>query len=132
MSYEEYHNLALKCQNDGKYRVFTFDISDSSKMSSEELLEAKICGCILMERVYQDLLLMEKSINKKILINDEGFNTILDDYTIENEMQVPVDWFLFYGDSFGITIYNKSIKNDSLFCFTCFSKFVTSILTFML
>ena len=37
MSYEEYNDLFLKCQDIGKYHVFTFDIVDSKKWKIERV-----------------------------------------------------------------------------------------------
>lgn len=44
MSYEEYNDMFLKCQDTGKYHVFTFDIVGSKKWKIEHVkLQDKNC-----------------------------------------------------------------------------------------
>lgn len=103
MSYIEYNDLLLKCQNIGKYRLFTLDLIDSGNTKLEKYNNLKTA----MERIYQDILMLEKELNKQILITNEGFKTPLD----ENISFLQEDWFIL-GDAVGITIYNKSIPTE--------------------
>ena len=106
MSYKEYNDLMLKCQENGGYRVFTIDIKNSKLLPNRE--EAIYNLITLIERTYQDILALGKELNKPILIDDEGYKSILDEQNLKNEGQMPYDWFI-YGDAVGITIHNNSI-----------------------
>ena len=108
MSYDEYNDLMLKCQKTGKYRVFTVDISNSKGLYGPNMMEEYYNLYMLIERTYQDILMLEKELNKQILITDEGYKTAIDEATLNNEGQMPYDWFI-YGDAVGITIHNGSI-----------------------
>ena len=114
MSYNEYNDLLLKCQKTGKYRVFTIDLMNSSSMNSELRFESQYSLITLIERIYQDILMLEKELNKRILIKDEGFDTFLDKQELKNEGQMPYDWFL-YGDAVGLTIHNNSIPREVIY-----------------
>ena len=55
--------------------------------------------------------MLEKELNKQILITDEGFNTALDKQELDNIGQVPTDWFIL-GDAAGLTIHNNTIPTE--------------------
>lgn len=111
MSYKEYNDLLVKCQKNGKYRVFTIDIVNSSNMNAEERINIEYSLINIIERIYQDIKMLEKELNKQILITDEGFNTALDKQELDNIGQVPTDWFIL-GDAAGLTIHNNTIPTE--------------------
>lgn len=103
MSYIEYNDLLLKCQKTGKYRLFTLDLIDSGNAKLEKYNDLRT----VMEIIYQDILMLEKELNKQILITNEGFKPPFD----ENISFLQEDWFIL-GDAVGITIYNKVIPTE--------------------
>ena len=103
MPYEDYNNLLLMCQNYGQYRVFTFDIVNSSKMNTEERTQAQLNIRKLIERTYQDLYILGFELRRQILLDD------IDGFRYEQRGRLPHDWFEF-GDAVGLTIHNKSIN----------------------
>ena len=60
MSYKEYNDLLVKCQKNGKYRVFTIDIVNSSNMNAEERINIEYSLINIIERIYQDIKMLEK------------------------------------------------------------------------
>jgi len=110
MSYKEYNDLLLKCQLSGKYRVFTFDLIDSSKCDTIAYQNS----LILIERIYQDILMLGKALNKKILINDK-YSSMLEISKNKGSFEVPYDWFIIGGDTVGLTIYNNSIPSGIIY-----------------
>ncbi len=109
MSYIEYNDLLVKCQNDGLFRVFTFDIVGSRQMEEQEAIKAHENAIILIERLYQDLNYLQDELCEQILIDDLGFKTPLDGENMPNDWQIPYDWFMI-GDTVGLTIYNGTVS----------------------
>ena len=112
MSAEEYNNLLLACQDTGAYRVFTFDIEDSKQYKPEDRYMAYRESCIVMERVYQDLKMLQEQTGRQILLDDKQFKPVTQMAILENAGQVPYDWFIIDGDAFGITIHNGSVAPE--------------------
>ena len=67
MSTYEYNDLFLKCQNTGKYHVFTFDIVNSKNMSIETRRNAQPKLVSLMFKIYEEIQNIEKKSTLKIL-----------------------------------------------------------------
>lgn len=106
-----YIDLFLKCQETGKYRIFTFDIKDSKKMKNRYQAQLQIFN--LIDNIYSDLKQLEIKLNKKILLDEEGYTH----YKSQNKNS----GFAFkyepfnIGDMVGLTIYNGSIDNDVIY-----------------
>jgi len=109
MSTFEYNDLFLKCQSNGKYHVFTFDIKDSKKIDSKnrEILQHKLIELILT--MYKMLKHKEKKENKKILVFEKDF-THLEENKKTNGFGLKVEPFIL-GDVIGLTVYRDSISN---------------------
>ena len=111
MSTHEYNDLFLKCQETGKYHLFTFDIKDSKKMSKKERLEAqyKLIELILM--MYRMIQEKEKIENKKILVFEKDFVKLGD--TKLNVFGYKQEPFI-YGDVIGFTVYRNTITEKEV------------------
>ena len=119
MSTHEYNDLFIKCQETGKYHVFTFDIKNSKKISDITNAQYKLIELnIMMYRMIQE---EEKKQNKKILVFEEGFTKFgesrLNDFGYKQEPFV-------YGDLIGFTVYRDTItKEEVLSIFNKVKKF---------
>lgn len=119
MSYNEYNDLFLKCQDNGMYHTFTFDIVGSKKMDYKTRYETQLLLFELAGLMYLKLRSIEKRTQKRILIYDDSFVNLFDvrqhaGYGIKIE---PI----IFGDMLAITVYRDSItKNEMLELFqTC-------------
>lgn len=109
MSTYEYIDLCEKAQNENsKYRVFTFDIVNSKKMSKEVRNIATCQMELLMFRVYNEILNIEKLENRKILLK-EDIVPYKDRHLVDRKFGMLFEPFLF-ADTFGFTVYNGSIS----------------------
>ena len=110
MSTYEYNNLFLKCQDIGRYHVFTFDIESSKKMDNKTRMDAQVKLIKLMKGIYKTLEEIQKKTSKKILVFEEGF--------VSFDSGLPVRGFgmkqepFIIGDTFGFTIYRDSLDDD--------------------
>ena len=111
MSTFEYNDLFLKCQQTGKYHVFTFDIVDSKKMSFKTRYDAqfKIAELILM--VYKIIEKKQLEENKKILVFEEEFTKLGEER--KNVFGYKQEPFI-YGDLIGFTVYRDAITSDEV------------------
>lgn len=106
-----YIDLFFKCQETGKYRIFTFDIKNSKKMKNRYQAQLQIFN--LIDNIYKDLKQLEIKLDKKILLDEEGYTH----YTQKNEnsgFAFKYEPFVI-GDMVGLTIYNGSIDNDIIY-----------------
>lgn len=108
-----YNDLLLKCQRNGKYRVFTFDIKESTKMPVLKRRVAQYQIKNLIERTYRDVEQLQTSLNTKILLKEDGFGH-MNDTTISNDFALRYDPFL-HGDTTGFTIYNNSLEPEVIY-----------------
>lgn len=113
MSTSEYHDLFLKCQGTGKYHMFSFDIVESRKMSTEKRKEASEKMMKLMFSMYSELEELEKTLNRKILVFEEGFARF-------NDKDKPRGFGVKYepiveGDAFCFTIYRDSVDRETVY-----------------
>ena len=105
-----YIDLFLKCQDKGKYRIFTFDIKNSTQMKNRYQAQLQIFN--LIDNIYSDLKELEIKLNKKILLDEEGYTH----YTEKNNVGFAFKYEPFVlGDMVGLTIYNNSIDNDIIY-----------------
>ena len=109
MSTYEYNDLFLKCQDNGKYHVFIFDIKNSKKMADRINARYKLIELnIMMYRMIQE---EEKKQNKKILVFEEGFTKFGDNRL--NNFGYKQEPFI-YGDLIGFTVYRDTITKQSV------------------
>ena len=125
MSYDEYNNLFLKCQNDGIFETFTFDIKNSKKMDNYNVSIAKKKLYFMISMMYLILRKKEIKLNNKILIEEDDFSYLCLDNKkceflspnmtnpIKNEFGFKIEPFKF-GDMVGITVYKNSISVDDI------------------
>ena len=111
MSTSEYNDLFLKCQDTGKYHVFTFDIIGSKKMDSNKRKQAQYKIIELAMMMYRTIKKIERKENKKILVFEENFSK-LGEYRI-NDFGVKQEPFLF-GDLIGFTVYRDTISKEEV------------------
>ena len=105
-----YIDLFLKCQEKGKYRIFTFDIKNSKQMKNRYLAQLQIFS--LIDNIYSDLKQLEIKLDRKILLDEEGYTH----YTQKNNVGFAYKYEPFvFGDMVGLTIYNNSIDNDIVY-----------------
>ena len=111
MSTDEYNNMFLKCQNNGLYHMFAFDLKNSKSMSDEQryIAEKKLYTILL--NVYTYLQELEKKTGQKIVLEKEK---------LEGEAWLNREPY-FIGDAGEITIYRDSISNDDFI--TIFNEF---------
>lgn len=111
MSTYEYNDLFVKCQETGKYHVFTFDLKDSKKMSFEKRhdTQLKIVELILM--LYRKIEKIELVQNKKILVFEDGFTKLGEERI--NDFGYKQEPFI-YGDLIGLTVYRATITKDEV------------------
>lgn len=121
MSTSEYNDLFLKCQDTGKYHVFTFDMVGSSKFRAEgkynERLAVQIKLMELNMLVYRLIQKKELEENKKILVFEDGFVHYpypeTDPTWISNGFGYKMEPFLF-GDLIGFTAYRDTITKEEV------------------
>lgn len=113
MSTYEYNDLYLKCQNNGQYHVFVFDIKDSKKMNIQTRNAAQNKMIKLMINIYKTIEKIEKSTNRKILVFEEDF-VAFKSYTSYKGFGVKQEPFL-YADTFGFTVYRDSIDKEIIY-----------------
>lgn len=111
MSTHEYNDLFLKCQNTGKYHVFTFDIEGSKKMENSERLKAQYKIIELAMMMYKIIEEKELKGNKKILVFESDFTKLGEPR--KNIFGYKQEPFLF-GDLIGLTVYRDTITNDEV------------------
>lgn len=111
MSTSEYNDLFLKCQDTGKYHVFTFDIAGSKKMSKAVrcLAQYKLIKLILL--IYSEIREIEMNENKNILVFESDFTKLGEDR--KNVFGYKQEPFLF-GDLIGFTVYRDAITRDEV------------------
>ena len=123
MSYNEYNDMFLKCQDTGKYHVFTFDIVGSKKMDYKTRYETQLLLFELAGLMYLKLRSIEKRKQKSILMYDDRFRNMFDTRlpSINGITQEP----LIFGDMFAITVYRDSItKKEMLDLFNSCKKLI--------
>ena len=113
MSTFEYNDLYLKCQNNGTYHVFIFDIINSKNMDKEYRYLAQLHLIKLMNNIYEELKKIEQTQNKKILVFEEDFITFESNQPSKT-FGLKQEPFLF-GDTFGFTVYTNSIEKETIY-----------------
>lgn len=109
MSTHEYNDLFLKCQETGKYHVFTFDIIASKKLENRLEAQIKIIELILM--VYRKIEKKELEEKKKILVFEDEFTKLGEKrLNIFGYKQEP----FIYSDVIGFTVYRDTITNEEV------------------
>ena len=104
MSTYEYIDLCKKAQNaNSKYKVFTFDIVNSKKMSKEVRNMASYKMELLMLKMYNEILNIEKRENKRILLKEDVV-PYKDRQLVNKKFGMLYEPFIF-ADTFGFTIY---------------------------
>lgn len=111
MSTHEYNDLFLKCQNSGRYHVFTFDIVGSKKMEHKIRYDAQYKIMELAMMIYKIIEQKELKENKKILVFEDEF-TKLGEYRL-NVFGYKQEPFIF-GDLIGLTVYRDSITTQEV------------------
>lgn len=111
MSTYEYIDLCKKAQNsNSKYRVFTFDIINSKKMNKEVRNIASYKMELLMLKIYNEILNIEKIKNKEILLKEDVVS-YKERFLVDRKFEMLYEPFLF-ADTFGFTVYNGSIEEE--------------------
>jgi len=114
MSYEEYNDMFLKCQDTGKYHVFTFDIVGSKNMDDKTRYEAQLLLFELAGLIYLKLKSIESRTKKRILIYEDSFCNMFDSNTKSHSGFGIRSEPLIYGDMLAITIYRDSISKKEM------------------
>lgn len=104
-----YIKLFNEAYSKGKYHTFVFDIKNSQKLENREKAQYQIIE--LIERIYFDLVELEKLLNKQILLHDDTYGNMFD--KIDNDFRHKYEPFIF-GDAVGITILSNSISDKVL------------------
>ena len=112
MSTYEYNDLYLKCQNNGQYHVFVFDIKDSRKMNVQTRNDAQNKMIKLMTNIYKTIKKIEISTNRRILVFEEDFVTFKSQKSYK-DFGVKQEPFLF-GDLIGFTVYRDTISKEEV------------------
>lgn len=110
MATYEYNDLFLKCQNTGKYHVFTFDIVGSRNMDKRTRLDAHYKSIKMITMIYDEIRRIEDITSKKILVFEDDFVHMDEKYEGFGFKKEP---FIF-GDMVGFTIYRDSISDDTV------------------
>lgn len=108
-----YIDLFLKCQEYGKYKIFTFDIKDSKHMNSNDRNIAQKQILNLIDNIYSDIKKLEVTLNKQILLKEEDYTH----FKVKNKnsgFAFKYEPFIL-GDMVGLTIYNGSLDNDIVY-----------------
>lgn len=110
MSYEEYNDMFLKCQDTGKYHVFTFDIVGSKKMDDRirEIARQKLLKFITL--FYNKLYRKGIDENKKILISKSNYGFL---GNVSDGFGMKVEPFIL-GDVVGLTVNRGSITKNEM------------------
>ena len=111
MSTHKYNDLFLKCQDTGKYHVFTFDIKESKKMilPVRQIAQYKLVKLNLL--MYQEIEKLEKKENRKILVFEEDCTKFGE--ARKSVFGVKQEPFLL-GDLMGFTVYRGTITRDEV------------------
>jgi len=104
----EYNDLFFKCQSNGIYHVFTFDVKDSKKIENGDNVNLKLINLITI--IYKKIQEIELQQNKKILVFEEDFTHIGEKLMQFGYKQEP---FL-YADTIGFTIYRNSLSTEEI------------------
>ena len=113
MSYNEYNDLFLKCQDTGKYHVFTFDIVGSKEMDDKTRYDTQILLIELAGLMYLKLFSEETKRQKRILVFDDDFCNMFDFSKPQAGFGIKIEPYIF-GDMFAITIYRDSLTNEEV------------------
>lgn len=113
MSSFEYNDLYLKCQENGIYHMFVFDIVNSKKMSVPYRNESQTKMIKLMNKMYKTIKNIEKSSNKKILVFEKDFVSFNSNKNYKGFGMKQEPFLL--GDTFGFTIYRDSLSKDIVY-----------------
>lgn len=105
MSYSEYNDMFIKCQNSGKFHIFTFDIVNSQNLDNNIRNKAQKELIMLSKLLYEEIQKIEKKNNIKIL---------LDMKELDSKIVINNEPFIF-GDMFGFTVYRNTIEYDQVF-----------------
>lgn len=109
MSTYEYNDLFFKCQSDGIYHIFTFDVKDSKKIEDRNDVNLKLINLITL--VYKKIQEIELQQNKEILVFEKGFTHYGETKLMEfGYKQEP----FIYGDTIGFTIYRDSLSRQEI------------------
>jgi len=110
MSYEEYNDMFLKCQDIGKYHVFTFDIVGSKKMDdrTREIARQKLLKFITL--FYNKLYRKGIEENKEILISKSNYAFLGGVY---DGFGMKVEPFIL-GDVVGLTVNRGTITKSEM------------------
>jgi len=111
MSAHEYNDLFLKCQETGKYHIFTFDIEGSKKMERKTRYDVQYKIIELAMMMYKIIQQKELKENKKILVFENEFTKLGEPrLNVFGYKQEP---FMF-GDLIGFTVYRDTITNEEV------------------
>ena len=113
MSYNEYNDLFIKCQDTGKYHVFTFDIVGSKEMDDKTRYDTQILLIELAGLMYLKLFSEETKRQKRILVFDDDFCNMFDFSKPQAGFGIKIEPYIF-GDMFAITIYRDSLTNEEV------------------
>lgn len=104
-----YIKLFNEAYGKGEYHTFAFDIKKSQKLENREEAQYQIIE--LIERIYFDLIELEKLLNKQILLHNDEYVNMFD--KVDNDFRHKYEPFIL-GDTVGITILSNSIPDDVL------------------
>ena len=107
MSSIEYSDMFLKVQElgDAPYHMFSFDIKDSRKMPPTKRLLAQYDLFLLSDLFKQELLNLEKDLNRKILLEESE---------LKNTTELLKDNPFVFGDALVVTIYKDSLTVNNM------------------
>lgn len=114
MSYNEYLDLYLACQNkqDSKYYVVSFDVVNSRLLNETERNKLQENIYIIAKYVYNKLLIKEVELNKQIVLKDKRLVRPWDTQNIKYNGNF-IDPFIF-GDSFSFTVMRDTVTKDEI------------------
>ena len=104
-----YIKLFNEAYEKGKYHTFAFDIKNSRKLENREEAQYQIIE--LIERIYFDLIELEKLLDRQILLHDDTYVNMFD--KVDNDFRHKYEPFIL-GDTVGITIISNSIPDSVL------------------
>ena len=110
MSAYEYNDLFLKCQETGKYHVFTFDIEGCKNIDSKTRYDNQDKMVKLMKCIYTAIQDIEKKTNKKILVFEDDFVSFDSGFPTKGYGMKQEPFKI--GDMFGFTIYRDSLDKE--------------------
>ncbi|NCC70585.1 hypothetical protein EOM09_03305 [bacterium] len=108
MSYYEYNDLFLKCQKNGRYKMYTFDVVDSQN-NTDPLITKKLCS--IMTSLRQKIQEVEIRTDKKILCDELIYYDDLSKTTIVSNIFEKLDPIIL-GDAVSFTVYSGSISDE--------------------